>query len=366
MISPHEDFIIENPTELLHGDVDVRIEFSEYDMWIYQTSFLAADHLNYLAVDEEGECLVISLMKNGKHGHEKGFKVLIWTEQKSYLKQVRLRKRFLKAVPADQDIIEALRPFISLTTVIRTTSPKVKKSLISLEQYQCVHRYKFGFVYCGEGQTTEESMFSNIEGSPAFEDFLLFLGAKIELVGWSGYAGGLDIAKPTTGTHSVYTKFQGNYEIMFHVSVMLPLSTDPQQVERKRHIGNDVVVVIFKEPGVTYSPDTITSHFNHVFLVVEPVYDVEVSYRVSCARKKGTPEFGPMLTKSMYKKDQYFRDLFLTKLINAERAAYQAPGFRNRIMRTRKNILSQCKDEAPRLVKNNPILTRLCMCPVDE
>lgn len=34
-----------------------------------------------------------------------------------------------------------------------------------------------------------------------------------------------------------------------------------------RHVGNDIVILIFKEPGQTYSPHTITSHFIRMFLV---------------------------------------------------------------------------------------------------
>ncbi len=34
---------------------------------------------------------------------------------------------------------------------------------------------------------------------------------------------------------------------MFHVSTLLPLhESDVQKLERKRHIGNDIVIVVFK------------------------------------------------------------------------------------------------------------------------
>ena len=34
---------------------------------------------------------------------------------------------------------------------------------------------------------------------------------------------------------------------MFHVSTMLPFTeTDVQQVEKKRHIGNDLIVIVFQ------------------------------------------------------------------------------------------------------------------------
>jgi RAP1 GTPase activating protein 1 len=67
---------------------------------------------------------------------------------------------------------------------------------------------------------------------------LEFLGEKIELKGWKKYRAGLDVSAGTTGEHSIYTVFKG-YEVMFHVSTLLPFySNDKQQLERKRHIGN--------------------------------------------------------------------------------------------------------------------------------
>ncbi len=68
-----------------------------------------------------------------------------------------------------------------------------------------------------------------------------------------------------TGTHSVYTKFQ-NFEIMFHVATLLPYSAaDHQQLERKRHLGNDVVNIIFYDNNSTsFVPGCINSEFNRI------------------------------------------------------------------------------------------------------
>jgi RAP1 GTPase activating protein 1 len=50
-----------------------------------------------------------------------------------------------------------------------------------------------------------------------------------------------------TGTHSVFSRLQG-YEIMFHVAPMLPgRITDEQRLDRKRHLGNDIILIIFQE-----------------------------------------------------------------------------------------------------------------------
>jgi len=50
-----------------------------------------------------------------------------------------------------------------------------------------------------------------------------------------------------TGTESIFTDWNGA-EIMWHVSTMLPyLPADPKQLARKKHIGNDRCVIIFRD-----------------------------------------------------------------------------------------------------------------------
>ena len=50
-----------------------------------------------------------------------------------------------------------------------------------------------------------------------------------------------------TGEESVYEKYDDS-EIMFHVSTLLPLSNrDGQHIEKKRHIGNDRVAIVFQD-----------------------------------------------------------------------------------------------------------------------
>ena len=55
------------------------------------------------------------------------------------------------------------------------------------------------------------------------------------------FRGGLDIKNNNTGNYSIYEKYN-TAEIMFHVSTLLPHSVkDEQQLERKRHIGGQVL-----------------------------------------------------------------------------------------------------------------------------
>jgi hypothetical protein len=58
---------------------------------------------------------------------------------------------------------------------------------------------------------------------------------------------------------------------MFHVSTLLPhTENDAQQLQRKRHIGNDIVAVVFQDGNTPFAPDMITSHFLHAYIVVQP------------------------------------------------------------------------------------------------
>ena len=41
-----------------------------------------------------------------------------------------------------------------------------------------------------------------------------------------------------------------------------------QQLPRKRHIGNDIVTVVFQEPGALPFIPNIRSQFQHVFIIV--------------------------------------------------------------------------------------------------
>ena len=71
------------------------------------------------------------------------------------------------------------------------------------------------------------------------------------------------------GKFSYYTQ-AGECQIMYHISTYLPYKpNDTQQIERKCHIGNDVVVIIWQDdPSCSFDPSSIASQFNTVFIVV--------------------------------------------------------------------------------------------------
>ncbi|KAF3840508.1 hypothetical protein F7725_006370 [Dissostichus mawsoni] len=109
-------------------------------------------------------------------------------------------------------------------------------------------------------KVSEEELFRNNEETPAFSEFCL----------------------------CSETPVHREQEIMFHVSTKLPfIEGDAQQ--RKRHIGNDIVALVFQEDATPFVPDMIASNFLHAFIL--------------------------------------FREFLLTKLINAELACYKSERF---------------------------------------
>lgn len=223
--------------------------------------------------------------------------------------------------------------------LVKNKSPELIEELADYERTELHPNCKFGLVYCKEHERDEDSLFGASEfppslfrpnriqqskttenGSPAYDEFLGFMGERIVLQGWSKYRAGLDVKANNTGTHSIYTQFR-HHEIMFHVATLLPYDEkDTQKVERKRHIGNDVVVIVFKDQADesdTFDPTMFTSHFIHCIFVVVAEKDATgktTHYRLTIANKPGVPPYPPFMGDSCrFEKCPEFRDFFLAK-----------------------------------------------------
>lgn len=214
--------------------------------------------------------------------------------------------------------------------------PSTPDELLKLDQVFVKSELKVGVLYVKHGQTTEEQILGNKEESPEFKEFLGILGDKVRLKGFDKYKGGLDTVHDLTGKESVYTCYRG-IEIMFHVSTMLPHEeNDPQKLQKKRHIGNDIVCVAFVESDNTlFWPNCIKSHFLHAFIVVRTSPSDPNSsspkprkYRVSVVCRDEVMAFKPFLwNESLFESGPRFRKWLLAKIINGERASYSAPKF---------------------------------------
>jgi len=230
---------------------------------------------------------------------------------------------------------------------------KFSMDLLDYEHKTSTTKFKFGVLYNKANQKTESEMFGNKEEdtSDDYQQFLTLLGDLVELNGFPNFKGGLDSTHGQTGKHSVYTTWQDN-EIMFHVSTLLPFSpNDSQQIEKKRHIGNDIILIVFQDKNVTepFDPYTVASHFIEVILVVRPLQKRSMGkpiYRVQISTKKGVPEFSPpMPYPSIFKHSEQTRHFLLAKLINAELAAYKGPSFITKLSGSKLALIQELFDK---------------------
>jgi Leucine-rich repeat (LRR) protein len=197
-----------------------------------------------------------------------------------------LRGKKLRGAMLTRALQDLASPLLNDTTLIKVSKSDMLKRLVEYENSLIMSGYKFGVVYAAPGQTTEAEILSNTKGSPAFDEFLAFLGNRVALKGFKKYAGGLDTKSGSTGENAVYTKYAG-LEFLFHVSTMLPYKEgDEQQLERKRHIGNDVVVIVFQDGDTPLKPDFIRSVFNHIIVIVRPVKLTEQQLAAAASRSR--------------------------------------------------------------------------------
>ncbi|XP_052449397.1 rap1 GTPase-activating protein 1-like isoform X4 [Carassius gibelio] len=312
---------------------------------IYRKHFLGKEHFNYYTVDSALGHLVFS-MKYDVIGDQEHLRLMLRTKMKTYQDVIPIS--CLTEFPNIVQMAKLVCEEVNVDRFFPVLYPKASRLIVTFDEHVISNNFKFGVIYQKFGQTSEEELFGNNEESPALVEFLEFLGQKIELHDFKGFRGGLDVTHGQTGSESVYHNFH-NKEIMFHVSTKLPYTEgDTQQLQRKRHIGNDIVAIVFQDENTPFVPDMIASNFLHAYVVVqvENACSDNVLYKVSVTARDDVPFFGPPLPNpAIFKKGPEFHEFLLTKLINAEYACYKAEKFAKLEERTRSALLETLYEE---------------------
>nr|XP_046198559.1 rap1 GTPase-activating protein 1-like isoform X1 [Oncorhynchus gorbuscha] len=312
---------------------------------IYRKQLMGKEHFNYYSMDTALGHLVFS-MKYDVIGDQEHLRLLLRTKLKTHHDVIPIS--CLTEFPNVVQMAKLVFEEVNVDRFYPVLYPKASRLIVTFDEHVISNNFKFGVIYQKFGQTTEEELFGNSDESPAFVEFLEFLGDKIELHDFKGFRGGLDVTHGQTGTESVYTNFH-NKEIMFHVSTKLPYTEgDTQQLQRKRHIGNDIVAILFQEENTPFVPDMIASNFLHAYVVVqvENACSDTVTYKVSVTARDDVPFFGPALPDpAIFKKGHEFHEFLFTKLINAEYACYKAEKFAKLEERTRSALLETLYEE---------------------
>uniref|UniRef100_A0A4W4EHA7 RAP1 GTPase activating protein 2b n=1 Tax=Electrophorus electricus TaxID=8005 RepID=A0A4W4EHA7_ELEEL len=329
------------------GEFGYRLE-SNYAIQAYRKHFLGKEHLNFYCTASNHGNLILSL-RHEETKDQEYLHIILRTASKTVYNRLSLVG--LNELPSIPQLVKLLCGDIHALKFSPVLYPKGSHLIVSYDDHELNNTFKFGVIYQTFGQTSEEELFGNSEETPAFREFLGVLGDCIELQDFKGFRGGLDVHHGQTGSRSVYTVFKGQ-ELMFHVSTKLPYAEgDAQQLQRKRHIGNDIVAAIFQEDPTPFVPDMIASNFLHAYILIQvenPGTD-HTTYKVSITARNDVPKFGPPLPNPpVFRKGPEFREFLLTKLINAELACYRSERFAKLEERTRAALLDNLHNELHR------------------
>ncbi|RHY40561.1 hypothetical protein DYB34_005665 [Aphanomyces astaci] len=126
---------------------------------------------------------------------------------------------------------------------------KLERSLKHLDKAPSRETMKIGVVYVGPNQSTQTEILGNDRGSPAYERFLRQMGWEVDLSTHRGFVGGLDVNPKSLSNGATALYFAtSTAELIFHVVTMMPTrEADPQQIDKKRHVGNDYVHVVWSD-----------------------------------------------------------------------------------------------------------------------
>uniref|UniRef100_A0AAG5CUG0 Rap-GAP domain-containing protein n=1 Tax=Anopheles atroparvus TaxID=41427 RepID=A0AAG5CUG0_ANOAO len=335
---PRKKTAIEEQWEQQQGFELTSVEQETYEKYFYGT-----EHWNYFTNDEDLGPVILSIKQETINGRDQ-FRILVraisYTVHGLIPASCVFADRYNR-----EEVVRSLGKEVNLNPPLTLGQlPDTPEELLKLDQVFIKSELKVGVIYVKEGQYTEEQILDNNENSPLFEEFLQLLGDKVRLRGFDKYKGGLDTVHDLTGLYSVYTNWR-SIEIMFHVSTQLPYEKhDPQKLQRKRHIGNDIVCVVFLEADNTaFSPACIKSHFLHTFILVRVSARIKrkpTRYEVSVVTRDEVGAYKPYLwEQSVFEKGPMFREWLLTKIVNGERASYSAPKFARMQERTRSQML---------------------------
>lgn len=183
-------------------------------------------------------------------------------------------------------------------------SPQLESLLRTLKRTPVIDTHKIAILYVAPGQTTEREILGNRHGSPAYTRFLEGMGRLIRIHDQRDVYTG-DIIPETDGEFA-YAWWDDIVQVVYHTATLMPnVPSDPYFVNKKRHIGNDKVRIVWNDSGQPYDHHAIPSAFNFVNLIIQPhslgtiaafsndLHEREF-FKVTMQRMEGMPDFGPI------------------------------------------------------------------------
>ncbi|KAJ1951325.1 hypothetical protein FBU59_000222 [Linderina macrospora] len=148
------------------------------------------------------------------------------------------------------------------------------RDLRALDKIHSRETIKAAVFFVGHGQRDESQILSNTvaDTSERYRQFIRSLGWYVDLATFDGFTAKME-SDGSDGKVCLYFANE-HIEFVFHEASLMPFDPkDPRQTNKKRHIGNDHVHIIWNESKRRYRPETISGDFGNVQIRIRPLSD---------------------------------------------------------------------------------------------
>ncbi|KAJ9583770.1 hypothetical protein L9F63_021894, partial [Diploptera punctata] len=150
----------------------------------------------------------------------------------------------------------------------------IERAVKNLDRIPPYETHTVGVLYVGPGQANNETeILRNQFGSFRYTQFLQRLGTLIKLKDadpQNVFLGGLD-SRGEDGKFA-YIWQDDVMQVTFHVATLMPnKENDPLGNNKKSHIGNDYVTIVYNESGKEYNIHTVKCQFNYASVIIQPL-----------------------------------------------------------------------------------------------
>ncbi|GAB0090874.1 Tuberin [Sergentomyia squamirostris] len=146
-----------------------------------------------------------------------------------------------------------------------------EKAITLLDLIPPFEIHKIGVLYVGPGQCNNETeILKNRFGSFRYAEFLRNLGTLVSIRDARDH--NLFVDLDVTDGQFTYIWQDDIIQVIYHVATLMPnKEQDPNCTEKKKHIGNDFVSIVYNESGEEYNLNTIKCQYNYASVIVEPI-----------------------------------------------------------------------------------------------
>lgn len=306
-ILPTNGFLIETLREEPSDVSSTAQNEINYERWLLENLGTTNGHdtiVHYVPIDNVPieDILFVTVKteysKSEQHKEITGIKVLVTFEDRD--QRITISNAQLKG--GHSVLKGSSRKTISVSRLLEYIHPSLAKSkmkklkqnheivegLLTLARLRLSYchaerQFKVGVVYWSGDKDVEATL--DQPASAAFNEFVSVLGESVQLENWEKFAGGLDTtSRLMDGKSSLFTEWKGN-ELMYHVAPVMQCTAH----QRRVHIGNDTLVVVFSDSTKPFKAEYIHSKFNQVFVVVSPETDEAAIAKAAAAANVPPP-----------------------------------------------------------------------------